>query len=134
MTTEHPTGPSPEVWWDRDTNVVITDCPSWPAGTFTPNDAVRLVPLMDLQTDARKALTAQLNAEDRELAALREVDDLRAEVEILRAGIARVRALCDGAEKRAHEMVGMFSGKKGAEVPRWVDHVRCALGTEEAGS
>jgi hypothetical protein len=34
----------PEVWWDRDTNVVITDCPSWPTGTFTPADLVRLVP------------------------------------------------------------------------------------------
>lgn len=36
-----------------------------------------------MAADVRKAVTAQLNAEDRELATLREVDDLRAENERL---------------------------------------------------
>lgn len=58
-------------------------------------------------------------------------DDLAA----AQAAIQRVRAECDGAEKRAHDMVGIFSGKKGAEVPAWVGKIRRALdgdATEES--
>lgn len=63
---------------------------------------------------------------DKYVAAVRELTAAQ-------AAIQRVQAECDQAEKRAHEMVGIFSGKKGAEVPAWVSRVRRALDGEDGG-
>lgn len=85
--------------------------------------------------DARRRIQAeveQLHTENAELrrirgTARRMIDHRDEKLAAAQAAIQRVRAVCDGAEKRAHDMVGIFSGKKGAEVPAWVGRVRRAL-------
>lgn len=54
--------------------------------------------------------------------------------EIKRLEVQRtaVLDLADEVERRASELIGVFSGKKGADVPHWVTRVRAALGEEKA--
>lgn len=57
---------------------------------------------------------------------------VREERDQLRAQRADALALADEAEQRAHELVGIFSGMKGADVPAWVGRLRRAMGVTDA--